>query len=94
MQAPKDKDSKIVIADLELAEFCSKIYAGVGLPSWKQLAPSDPAASEALMDVARLAPFDAGFVDANAKVAIATGKRIEMSTALLLSRILVQASIP
>jgi hypothetical protein len=94
MQAPADKDSKIALADLELfqAEFCSKIYAGVGLPSWKQLAPSDPTASEALMDAARLAPFDAGFGNAKAKFAITSGKRIEISTGLLLSRKLVKGS--
>jgi hypothetical protein len=96
MQAPADKDSKIVLEDLELfqAEFCSKIYAGLGLPSWKQLGLSDdPARSDALMDVARLAPFDAGFGNAKAKVAIASGKRIEISTGLLLSRKLVKGSI-
>jgi hypothetical protein len=44
MQAPTDKDSKIVLTDLELfqAEFCFKIYAGARLPSWKTLASSIP----------------------------------------------------
>jgi hypothetical protein len=96
MQAPKDKDSKIVLADLELAEFCSKIYAGVGLPSWKKLlAPGGPEESSAasMMDLARLAPFDAGFGNAKAKVAIARGERIEISTGLVLSRKLVKGSI-
>jgi hypothetical protein len=50
MQAPKDKDSKIVLAELVLAEFCSKIYAGVGLPSWKKLlAASDPEESHRML---------------------------------------------
>jgi hypothetical protein len=97
MQEPKDEDSKIVLAaDLELfkAEFCSKIYAGVGWPSWKKiLADSDPGLYATMMDLARLAPFDAGFGDAKAKVAIARGERIEISTGLVLSRKLVKGGI-
>jgi hypothetical protein len=89
MQAPADKDNKTVSALLDLKpEFCSKIYAGVGLPSWKKLATRSDAS-----DLARLAPFDAGFGDAKAKVAIVRGERIEISTGLLLSRKLVKGSI-
>jgi hypothetical protein len=83
MQAPADK----ALLDLK-PEFCSKIYAGVGLPSWKKLATRSDAS-----DLARLAPFDAGFGDAKAKVAIVRGERIEISTGLLLSRKLVKGSI-
>jgi len=82
-----------------LSKYCSKIYGGVGQPTWKDnILPIltsmhyngggagtilEPAS---WMDLTRLAPFDAGLSDARAKVSIQKGGHIEKSLALVLSR--------
>jgi hypothetical protein len=69
--------------------YCSKIVAGVGLPSWRdRLVPLLPPPDRLpfwIQDQTWLAPFDAGWGSAKAKVAIHTGERIEISAALVMS---------
>jgi hypothetical protein len=85
MQRPKE--SKIGPEDLVRyqTDYCSKIYAGVGMPTWSnQIRNMLPMAF--WTHQLRLAPFDAGFADAKAKVKIHEGDRIEISIGLVLSR--------
>ena len=78
------------ILDKHSEEFCSKIYSGVGLPSWRdRLLPLLPTHYELpfFIDLKWLAPsFDAGWGDARTKVDVSKGERLEISTALVLSR--------
>lgn len=77
-------------------KYCSAVYAGVGLPTWKdKILPMLEANKDQFgttlppvswMDLTRLAPFDAGLSDARAKVALAKGDHIEQSLGLVLSR--------
>ncbi|VEU44863.1 unnamed protein product [Pseudo-nitzschia multistriata] len=69
--------------------FCSKIYSGLGLPSWKgRLLPLLPKEYKLPfeIDLKWLAPFDSGWGDAKTKVDVKKGERLEISTALVLSR--------
>jgi len=80
------------------SKHCSKIYAGIGAPTWKDsILPILSSTHEnghlgtmlhpsSWMDLTRLAPFDAGLSDARAKVAIKKGGHIEKSLALMTSR--------
>ena len=78
------------ILDKHSNEFCSKIYSGLGLPSWRdRLLPLLPKHYDLpfSIDPKWLAPsFDAGWGDARTKVDVQTGDRLEVSTALVLSR--------
>lgn len=84
-----------------LSKHCSKIYSGVGLPTWKDnilpilssiydnngdVSSTTILAPSSWLDLARLAPFDAGLSDARAKVNIKKGEHIEKSLGLVLSR--------
>lgn len=77
------------ILDKHSHQYCSKIYAGLGLPSWKgRLLPLLPKDYDLpfSIDPRWLAPsFDAGWGDAKTKVDIRAGERLEVSTALVLS---------
>eukprot|EP00536_Pseudo-nitzschia_multiseries_P002731 jgi/Psemu1/63792/estExt_Genemark1.C_370090 len=81
------------------SKYCSKIYGGVGQPTWRdnilpiltKLHYSSGGAGTILepsswMDLTRLAPFDAGLSDARAKVPMKKGDQIEKSLGLVLSR--------
>jgi hypothetical protein len=87
MQAPPE--SRIAAEDLPLylANCCSKIYAGVGMPKWTL---SD---GEMYNMESRLAPFDAGLGDAKAKVDIAEGESIETGFGLAVSRELMRGTL-
>ena len=81
-----------------MSKHCSKIYGGVGSPTWKETilplletihqtrGSGIQLAPSSWMDLTRLAPFDAGLSDARAKVAIKKGGQIETSLGLVLSR--------
>jgi hypothetical protein len=82
-----------------MSKHCSKIYGGVGSPTWKDnilpilqgIHQSGGDTGTILepsswMDLTRLAPFDAGLSDARAKVAIKKGGHVEKSLGLVLSR--------
>ena len=82
-----------------MSKHCSRIYAGIGSPTWKdnilpilqQRHQSGEGANTILeptswMDLTKLAPFDAGLSDARAKVAMKKGSHIEKSLGLVLSR--------
>jgi len=87
------------VLHLYMAKYCSKIYGGIGAPTWKDnILPIlssnhqerggagiilDPSS---WMDLTRLAPFDAGLSDARAKVNIKKGTMIESSLGLVMSR--------
>lgn len=95
METPSFADSPLVnnpdgILDKHANEFCSKIYSGVGLPSWRdRLLPLLPKHYDLpfFIDSKWLAPsFDAGWGDARTKVDVKRGERLEVSTALVLSR--------
>jgi hypothetical protein len=84
MQRPKE--SKIGPEDLVRyqTDYCSKIYAWVGMPTWSnQIRNMLPMAF--WTHQLRLAPFDAGFADAKGKVKMHQGDRIEISIGLMLS---------
>mmetsp|Transcript_22041 Transcript_22041/g.52209 ORF Transcript_22041/g.52209 Transcript_22041/m.52209 type:complete len:448 (+) Transcript_22041:220-1563(+) len=81
------------------SKYCSKIYGGVGQPTWRDnILPiltsvhyNSGGAGTILepsswMDLTRLAPFDAGLSDARAKVPLKKGDQIEKSLGLVLSR--------
>jgi hypothetical protein len=87
MQAPPE--SRIATEDLPhyIAECCSKIYAGIGLPKWTL---SD---GEMYNMESRLAPFDAGLGDAKAKVDISQGESIETGFGLAVSRELMRGTL-
>jgi len=80
------------------SKHCSKIYGGIGAPTWKDsILPilsnihqnGDTGTilhPSSWMDMTRLAPFDAGLSDARAKVAIKKGVHIEKSLGLVTSR--------
>ena len=84
IQAPVE--SNIPSEELETykSKFCSRIQAGVGHHSFsdskRKIRP-------------RLAPFDAGYGDARAKVDIEPGDRIEISTGLVMPRSLVENTL-
>ena len=95
METPSFSASPLVnnvggILDKHAIEFCSKIYSGVGLPSWRdRLLPLLPKHYNLPFSIDQkwLAPsFDAGWGDARTKVDVANGERLEVSTALVLSR--------
>lgn len=82
-----------------LSKHCSKIYGGIGAPTWKDnILPILSSIHQngddtgimlhpsSWMDLTRLAPFDAGLSDARAKVAIKKGGYIDKSLGLVLSR--------
>jgi hypothetical protein len=82
-----------------LSKHCSKIYGGVGLPTWRDnILPIlssmhyNGAGADTIlepsnwMELDRLAPFDAGLSDARAKVSIKKGEHIEKSLGLVISR--------
>merc|ERR1719343_72357 len=78
------------ILDKHASDFCSKIYAGLGQPSWRDrllpLLPKDYDLPFSI-DLKWLAPsFDAGLGDARTKVDVQRGERLEISTALVLSK--------
>ena len=77
------------ILDKHSEEFCSKIYSGLGLPSWRdRLLPLLPKNFDLPFSIDQkwLAPFfDAGWGDARTKVDVKKGARLEVSTALVLS---------
>lgn len=78
------------ILDKHAREYCSKIYSGVGWPSWKDrllpLLPKDYDLPFSI-DLKWLAPsFDAGWGDAKTKMGVKKGERLEISTALVLSQ--------
>lgn len=77
------------ILDTHSKAFCSKIYSGVGLPSWRdRLLPLLPKDYNLpfFIDPKWLAPsFDAGWGGARTKVDVKRGERLEVSTALVLS---------
>ncbi len=58
------------------SQYCTKIYAGPGPATFRQLIPP--------IDESRIAPFDAGLNDARAKVPIKAGQRIEQGPAMLM----------
>mmetsp|Transcript_24583 Transcript_24583/g.67849 ORF Transcript_24583/g.67849 Transcript_24583/m.67849 type:complete len:520 (+) Transcript_24583:221-1780(+) len=72
--------------------YCSNIYAGIGLPSWRDrllpLLPRDRSRLPFSTDGTgkHLAPFDAGWGDAKTRVDVQKGERLEISTALVGSR--------
>mmetsp|Transcript_4099 Transcript_4099/g.10646 ORF Transcript_4099/g.10646 Transcript_4099/m.10646 type:complete len:440 (-) Transcript_4099:339-1658(-) len=80
------------------SKHCSKIYGGIGAPTWKEsILPilSDEHERGGIgamlhpsswMDLTTLAPFDAGLSDARAKIAIKKGGHIEKSLGLVTSR--------
>jgi len=80
------------LLSLYASTHCSKIYGGVGSPTWKNnILPILQSMHEEdgpvhWMDPTRLAPFDAGLSDARAKVVIKKGGHIENSLGLVLSR--------
>jgi hypothetical protein len=84
------------ILDRHSQAFCSKIYSGLGLPSWRdRLLPLLPKHYELpfSIDPKWLAPsFDAGWGDARTKMNVKKGERLEISTALVLSRELTQGT--
>ena len=97
LETPTDEKIDPNMLRFYASKLCSKIYGGIGGPTWKEnilpileniykdksgaiLSPSS------LMDITRLAPFDAGLSDARAKVAIKKGGHIEKSLGLVLSR--------
>jgi hypothetical protein len=93
MESPKE--SRIAPEDLSTykSDYCSKIQSGIGIPTWKErILPILPNDLPFWIDLSRLAPFDAGIGDAKAKVPIFRGDRIEISTALVMSRKLVRGS--
>jgi len=82
-----------------MSKYCSRVYAGVGQPTWKdKILPiltsihyNGAGAGTILepsswIDSTRLAPFDAGLSDARARVPIKKGDQIEKSLGLVLSR--------
>lgn len=78
------------ILDKHARDYCSKIYSGVGWPSWKDrllpLLPKDYKIPFSI-DLIWLAPsFDAGWGDARTKIGVRKGERLEISTALVLSQ--------
>mmetsp|Transcript_13499 Transcript_13499/g.27159 ORF Transcript_13499/g.27159 Transcript_13499/m.27159 type:complete len:501 (+) Transcript_13499:94-1596(+) len=82
-----DKDDGNIF-DRHSKEFCSKIYSGLGLPSWKdRLLPLLPKEYKLpfYTDLKWLAPSDAGLGDAKTKIGVRKGDRLEVSTALVLS---------
>jgi hypothetical protein len=94
MKTPSSSSSPLVnnaggILDKHSEEFCSKIYSGLGLPSWRdRLLPLLPKNYDLpfSIDPKWLAPsFDAGWGDARTKVDVKKGARLEVSTALVLS---------
>jgi hypothetical protein len=89
------EDNKISQEDLPeyKAQYCSKIYAGIGLPTWRdRILPILPEGLPFWIELSRLAPFDAGIGDAKAKVKISRGERIELTTGLVVSRKLMQGT--
>jgi hypothetical protein len=83
MSAPDASWIGTDLLDIFKNEFCSKIYAGVGLPTLKdkmQLPDHFP------IDFSRIAPFDAGIGDARAKTDIVAGERIDMTIGLPLPK--------
>lgn len=82
-----------------VSKHCSKIYGGVGAPTWKdnilpilsEFHDKNDGSGPILhptswMDLTTLAPFDAGLSDARAKIAIKKGAHIEKSLGLVMSR--------
>ena len=93
MQWPKN--SRILPSELTQykEKYCSKIISGIGVPTWKgRILPVLPKEVPFSIDLMRLAPFDAGYGDARAKMAISLGDRIEIATSLIVSHRLVQGS--
>eukprot|EP00535_Pseudo-nitzschia_heimii_P002237 CAMPEP_0197186240 /NCGR_PEP_ID=MMETSP1423-20130617/13516_1 /TAXON_ID=476441 /ORGANISM="Pseudo-nitzschia heimii, Strain UNC1101" /LENGTH=491 /DNA_ID=CAMNT_0042637495 /DNA_START=162 /DNA_END=1637 /DNA_ORIENTATION=+ len=78
------------ILDKHARDFCSKIYSGIGQPSWRdRLLPLLPKDYDLpfFIDLEWLPPsFDAGLFDARTKVSVQRGERLEISTALVLSK--------
>lgn len=70
--------------DFLRSRYCTKIYSGPGRDSYRQLIPS--------IEENRVAPFDAGFSDARAKVAIKAGERIEQSPGMLFNKVMIEGS--
>lgn len=71
--------------------YCSKIYAGIGLPTWKEnilpvLNRQSMSDQSWILEGSRLAPYDAGLSDARAKVDLHKGDLIERSVGLAMSR--------
>ncbi|OEU11474.1 hypothetical protein FRACYDRAFT_245320 [Fragilariopsis cylindrus CCMP1102] len=93
MVTPPESKSKSLSTffDLYSNQYCSKIYAGVGRPSWEdRLLPILPPKQNynlpfSIEDI-QLPKFDAGLWDAKTKINnIKQGDRLEISTALVLS---------
>mmetsp|Transcript_40298 Transcript_40298/g.43722 ORF Transcript_40298/g.43722 Transcript_40298/m.43722 type:complete len:526 (+) Transcript_40298:119-1696(+) len=89
--SPLSSTTKIEKFDLYSDQYCSKIYSGVGIPSWKdRLLPILPTNYDLPFNTDThlkwLAPtFDAGLWDAKTKIDVQKGERLEVSTALVLS---------
>ncbi len=66
------------------SQYCTKIYSGPGRDSYLHLIP--------LVDKKRVAPFDAGFGDARAKVSIKIGERIEQSPGMIFNKVMINGS--
>lgn len=87
-----------------MSSYCSKIYGGIGAPTWRDsilpLLSSIHESGDGVtishptswLDMTRLAPFDAGLSDARAKVSIKKGSHIEKSLGLVLSRNMVRGT--
>lgn len=74
--------------DLFSKQYCSKIYSGLGLPSWNRLLPILPKHYDLPFhaDLKWFAPdFDGGLWEAKTKMNVRIGDRLEVSTALVLS---------
>lgn len=71
------------------SHFCSKVYAGIGMPTWKHkiLPTLKTTTTGYFIEAGRhFAPtFDAGLCNARAKVDIAAGEVVETATGLLLA---------
>eukprot|EP00536_Pseudo-nitzschia_multiseries_P014428 jgi/Psemu1/214586/e_gw1.699.19.1 len=94
MEVPSTSNQPDSVLLPDRAAFCSKIYAGIGLPAWRDrllpLLPKDrsnlPFSTDAESMRRLLAPFDAGWGGAKTRVDVRKGERLEISTALVLSR--------
>lgn len=71
---------------LYLSKHCSKIYGGIGLPTWRDKILPIMSGAPHWLDMTRLAPSDAGLSDARAKVDIKRGDHVETSLGLVVSR--------
>jgi hypothetical protein len=76
------------------SQYCSKIQAGIGSKTWNEKILTNATVHNFWFEAdRRLPPKDTGFGVARAKVALATGDRIELSLGLLVSQRIMADSI-